>query len=123
MPPKLSKLPLVPIIKGKCSMNFLEKIFKGDPGAVFLVHCPKNCVDASGSVFGTAIYAPDSSICRAAIHAGVLQHFGGLVEVAASWGQDIFTGSVNRDIASSDFTTTTRSFVVIKPNSLAIRLA
>jgi hypothetical protein len=90
---------------------------------VYLVHCPKNCVDATGSVFGTAIYSLESSICKAAIHAGVLQHFGGLVEVAAAWGQESYEGSVNRDVESADYTTSPRSFVVIKPNSLAIRLA
>lgn len=77
---------MVPIIKGTCIMTFTEKIFKGDPGSVFLLHCPKNCLDSNGPVFGTAIYAPESTICKAAIHAGVLQHYGGLVELATAWG-------------------------------------
>jgi hypothetical protein len=37
----------------------MEKIFKGDPGSVFLVHCPKSCLEMNdqSSVYGTAIYS------------------------------------------------------------------
>ena len=45
-PPQFGKLPLVPIIKANCQMTLQQQIFKGDPGSVFLVHCPKNCIDA-----------------------------------------------------------------------------
>lgn len=43
--------------------------------------------------------------------------------MAAAWGQEGYEGTVNRDIESNDYTSSVRSFVVIKPNSLAIRLA
>lgn len=56
-----------------------EGIFRGDPGSVFLVHCPKGCDSSGGSIYGTAIYSYESSICKSGIHAGVLQHFGGLL--------------------------------------------
>ncbi|KAG8441918.1 hypothetical protein GDO86_010919 [Hymenochirus boettgeri] len=49
------------------------------------VYCPRNCAQASphyARVFGTGIYCDISSICKAAIHAGVLRNSqGGYVDV------------------------------------------
>jgi len=48
LPPKLGKLPLVPIIDLKCETNLNEEIFKGDPGSIFIGNCPANCASTSG---------------------------------------------------------------------------
>ena len=53
-------------------MTAEEGIFRGDQGSTFLVHCPKGCDSSAGNIFGTAIYSYESSICKSAIHAGVL---------------------------------------------------
>lgn len=70
-PPALGKLPLPPIFGATCQTTFEEKVFRGDEGSIFLVNCPAGCTEDKGTVWGTAIYSYDSSICRAAIHAGV----------------------------------------------------
>jgi hypothetical protein len=81
-PPSLGKLPLVPIIEiHDCASSLNNKIFRGDPGSVWVVSCPKGCVSSVGTVFGTSIYNTESSICKAAIHSGVIQDLGGLIEV------------------------------------------
>lgn len=49
-----------------------DPIFRGDPGSIYLVKCPSGCVNEAGLVWGTSIYIDESSVCRAAIHAGVL---------------------------------------------------
>ena len=80
-PPLLGKLPLIPVINAECDTKEDEKIFRGDPGSIFLVNCPEKCSSSKGTLWGTAIYTTDSAICRAAIHAGVIQDNGGLVEL------------------------------------------
>jgi hypothetical protein len=42
-PPNMGKLPLLPIIKGTCAITLMEPIFRGDPGSIFLIHCPTDC--------------------------------------------------------------------------------
>jgi len=37
-------------------------------------------------VIGTGIYSYDSSICKAAIHSGVLQNSGGIVTITITYG-------------------------------------
>lgn len=45
----------------------------GPTGKTFRVDCPKGCGKAvGGSVIGSMIYNDESSICKAAIHAGFL---------------------------------------------------
>ena len=70
-PPPLGKLPLPPIMGANCQTTLQEKVFRGDEGSIYLVNCPSGCATDKGSVWGTGIYSYDSSICRAAIHAGV----------------------------------------------------
>jgi len=45
------------------------------------VKCPEGCLHHErGSVFGTMVFAEESSICKAAIHAGFIKdHEGGEV--------------------------------------------
>uniref|UniRef100_A0A7N6BUF2 LCCL domain-containing protein n=1 Tax=Anabas testudineus TaxID=64144 RepID=A0A7N6BUF2_ANATE len=44
--------------------------------------CPAGCLDATGKVVGTVYYEMKSSICRAAVHAGVIRNdVGGYIDV------------------------------------------
>ncbi len=56
-----------------------------------------------GSVWGTDRYTADSSICRAAVHAGVLPTAGGTVEVYAFGGCAKFAGSSRNGVSSADW--------------------
>lgn len=86
--PQLGKLPLVPIIKADCQTTGQDMVFRGDPGSVFIVQCPQGCAGEQGTLWGSGIYQFDSSICRAAIHAGVNQNYGGLIQFIKSFHQD-----------------------------------
>jgi len=63
---------MAPIIQADCNTKGTESIFRGDPGSIYLVQCPSGCTNQPGTIWGTGIYLIESSICKAAIHAGVL---------------------------------------------------
>ena len=69
---------MVPIINLECQSKADTPIFRGDQGSIFLINCPAKCLNLQGIVYGTNIYSTQSSICRAAIHAGILNDEGGL---------------------------------------------
>jgi len=78
----LGKLPLPPVQEWDCATDTKLEVFTGDIGTLIVGHCPDGCIDKEGQIWGTGIYTRDSSICRAAIHAGVIDDSGGIVEVA-----------------------------------------
>ncbi|XP_036442468.1 cysteine-rich secretory protein LCCL domain-containing 2 [Colossoma macropomum] len=71
------------------------------------VYCPANCKNEPSywaPVFGTNIYADSSSICRAAIHAGVIKATGGYVDVLALDKRKSYAGSLKNGIQSESKT-------------------
>ncbi|XP_018423032.1 PREDICTED: cysteine-rich secretory protein LCCL domain-containing 1 [Nanorana parkeri] len=68
------------------------------------VYCPRNCAQASphyARVFGTRIYSDISSICKAALHAGVVRnHQGGYVDVMPIDKKRHYFGSIQNGITS-----------------------
>lgn len=71
-------------------------------GASFTVTCPANC--AMGVVWGTDTYTTDSSVCMAAIHAGVIpKDKGGAVKVTVVKGLDKYAGSDRNGVKTSDW--------------------
>lgn len=56
-----------------------------------------------GSVWGTDDYTDDSSLCRAALHAGVIPAGGGEVTVLRGAGRSLYIGSRRNGIQSSDY--------------------
>ncbi|EPR62489.1 scavenger receptor cysteine-rich domain-containing protein [Toxoplasma gondii GT1] len=74
---------------------------KMNPGDKELVICPPGCLAASeGTVYGTKVYSPISSVCRAAIHSGHLTNEGGEVELQATGQHEEFKGSDKNGIQS-----------------------
>jgi hypothetical protein len=57
----------------------------------------------SGAAWGTDVYTDDSSICRAAFHAGKIPLTGGTVTVVRGEGRALFVGSTRNGVQSSDF--------------------
>ncbi len=71
-------------------------------GASFTVNCPANC--DMGFVWGTDTYTTDSSVCMAALHAGVIaKDKGGAVKVLVVKGLDKYAGSDRNGVKSSDW--------------------
>ncbi len=63
-----------------------------------------------GSVWGTDVYTADSGMCRAAVHAGVIDGQGGVIRVRAAPGQSSYPASTRNGVASSRWTAYDRSF-------------
>jgi predicted nucleic acid-binding Zn ribbon protein len=57
----------------------------------------------SGTVWGTGVYTTDSRICRAAVHAGVIQPSGGTVNVVPAPGMPAYQGSLANGIQTSNY--------------------
>ncbi|XP_077441704.1 macrophage mannose receptor 1-like [Vanacampus margaritifer] len=66
-----------------------------------MFHCPPECANAKHKVFGTLIYDEDSSICAAAIHAGVIRNeVGGDCIVMRAPEPKVYEGSTRNGITS-----------------------
>jgi hypothetical protein len=83
----------------------------GNESTSWYMKCPA-CEDGSGRVWGTDYYTDDSTICAAAIHAGLMQKAGGTVLVTWLPGQPTYIGSTKNGIASADYGKWERSFFV-----------
>lgn len=78
------------------------------------------CADASEAdlarqVWGVGPYTGDSSVCVAAVHAGVITRDGGTVEVIAEPGRDSYEGSTSNGVTTSDWGSWGTSFTVTAP--------
>jgi hypothetical protein len=67
---------------------------------------------ASGTVWGSGVYTDDSSICRAARHAGIIPASGGAVRVDILPGQSAYTGSQANGVTTTPYGSWARSFKV-----------
>ena len=93
---------------GDSARRFMKK------GVPVLVKCPKKCNKSYGSVWGTDIYTTDSSICRVAIHAGVITKSGGFVRIKFKPGKESYEGTERNGIKTSSWGSFPKSFVVRK---------
>jgi len=80
-----------------CYTNLKDKRFEGAPGKVFRTWCPV-CGQIKRQIYGSFIYNPLSSICKAANHAGTLSQLkSGYILVEILPGKKIFNGSVGAE--------------------------
>jgi hypothetical protein len=68
--------------------------------------------EGSGSVWGSGPYTADSSLCRAARHAGVIGADGGMVSVRPAPGRDSYAGSSRNGVTTSNWGSFGASFTV-----------
>ena len=66
----------------------------------------------NGPVWGSGIYAGESSVCAAARHAGVIGEDGGAVRIVPLAGMAAYRGSHRNGITSQDKGSSQRSFRV-----------
>ncbi|KAL6085876.1 hypothetical protein STEG23_034578, partial [Scotinomys teguina] len=67
------------------------------------VYCPRNCMQANphyARVIGSRVYSDLSSICRAAVHAGVVRNHGGYVDVMPVDKRKMYIASFQNGIFS-----------------------
>lgn len=95
----------------KCETKLRDKC----KGATCNRHkCPANCLNKKAKVWGTVSYDVQSSICRAAIHAGVIDNNGGLVDVTRKDQLPFFVRSTKNGIESLSKYKPGNSFTVTK---------
>lgn len=112
--PLLGQLPLANPYFINCETTPDEYLFTGDPGSIYLAFCEDECKEDSSLVYGDGIYDETSSICRAAIHAGVLDNRGGFATVKIGYAHKELGEVVNRGIGSLKKSWTKRSFTLSK---------
>lgn len=85
--------------------------FKNDVGMTYKFECPEN--GTAGTIWGSDTYTDDSSICTAAVHAGVITlERGGTVTVEFRPGKQIYGSTTRNGITSNTYGERARSFVV-----------
>lgn len=92
--------------RGLCPDRFTGFAGETDPLECL---CPGDATVA-GDVWGTDIYTSDSKICRAAVHAGVIDRFGGPIKVVPMPGQDSYRGSSRNGIRTGEYGSWRHSF-------------
>lgn len=85
--------------------------FKNDVGMTYKFQCPPN--GKEHAVWGSDIYTADSSICTAAVHAGLFSlEDGGTVTIEYRPGRLTYGSTTRNGIKSNTFGEYSRSFVV-----------
>lgn len=76
--------------------------FRGQNGKRFALQCAKN--GEVGSVWGTGTYTDDSSICTAAVQAGIITvAAGGQVVYEIAPGADAYAGTIENGVTTNDY--------------------
>jgi len=84
----------------------------GKNGQQFMYICPPNGTPAI--VWGTDVYTHDSSICPAAVHAGLISfQGGGTVTIEIRQGQSSYTGSTRNGVTTKNYGPWHGSFVFV----------
>jgi hypothetical protein len=97
----------------------LDLNLRGLNGERFRFHCPSGKAKA-GQVVGTGPYTDGSSICAAAVHAGVIHAAsGGLVTIEVRPGEAHYQASWSHYVQSEGYDTFwSGSFLVIAPEDM-----
>ncbi|XP_077952018.1 cysteine-rich secretory protein LCCL domain-containing 1 isoform X1 [Gasterosteus aculeatus] len=82
--------------------------------------CPAGCLDAKGKVVGTVYYEMQSSVCRAGLHAGVIDNDGGWMDVTRQGRKDFFIKSNKNGVQSLGKYLSANSFTVSRVTVKAI---
>mmetsp|Transcript_57046 Transcript_57046/g.105469 ORF Transcript_57046/g.105469 Transcript_57046/m.105469 type:complete len:261 (+) Transcript_57046:89-871(+) len=82
--------------------------------------CPASCT-GEGTAFGTGVYAMDSNICLAAIHAGVITVGGGNLKATVQDGLPAYYGSLRNGVRSISHAPTSSSFLASIPTTEELR--
>uniref|UniRef100_A0A7N6FM80 LCCL domain-containing protein n=1 Tax=Anabas testudineus TaxID=64144 RepID=A0A7N6FM80_ANATE len=86
----------------------------------FQYNCPANCLNKKGKVWGTLYYDVQSSICRAAIHFGVIDNNGGTVNVIRMDKTPFFVRSTKNGIESLSKYKPGNPFMVSKVEEISV---
>ncbi|KAH7650306.1 hypothetical protein FG379_003378 [Cryptosporidium bovis] len=84
------------------TVGYRNPIFEGPINTNILVQCPPGCGEYNTKIYGSdGVYSEKSSICRAALHVGVISSTtGGMFNVALEGPKNSYEGSVKNGIES-----------------------
>ena len=86
--------------------------YNGQVGQQLSLNCLPN--GTLHPVWGTGVYTGNSSVCSAAVHAGIIRPVtGGQVNVEIAPGQTAYTGAMRNGVSSLDWESSDTSFVFI----------
>lgn len=109
-PGGMAPLPMSP---GRTPWATNATIVRGQNNRRFTFLCPPGGVP--GSVWGTGTYTDDSSVCSAAVHAGVISlATGGPVTLLVSPGLPSYTGSLSNGVTSRNYGNYAGSFTLVR---------
>ncbi len=87
--------------------------FSREAGRKFVFDCPRG--GRAERVTGTDVYGETSSVCTAAVHAGLITlENGGRVAAEVRPGQETFSGSSRNGVTSVSYGRMTNSFVFVR---------
>jgi len=109
----------LPIINIKCSTtaSYPDRFASLSTNTKHLVKCPKDCSYNTTKIFGTDIYSDNSSICKAAIHRGIINDQGGEVLFMITAGENYYKKSNGFGVNSSEYGPNIRSFTFLGKSS------
>jgi hypothetical protein len=87
-------------------------VYRGQDGARFTWDCPK--YGTVGGVYGTDVYTDDSSVCTAAVHAGLISLAGGgtvTIEIRPDAGS--YTGTTRNRVTSQSYGAWQGAYVIV----------
>ena len=91
------------VIELACKDNLVNKRIGDQIGITLKVRCPEYCDLDTSNIYGDNKYSMNSSICKAAIHSGVLNSvLGGEFKINIAGYQNDFTGSLKFNIKSKE---------------------
>ncbi len=97
------------------SLTWTSRIiqFSREAGRQFVFDCPRG--GRAERITGTDTYGETSSVCTAAVHAGLITLAnGGRVTAEVRAGRDTFSGSTRNGITSLSYGRMTNSFVFVR---------
>ncbi|MBI5330016.1 MAG: hypothetical protein HZB71_05320 [Betaproteobacteria bacterium] len=98
--------------QGGIHWSSTAKDLRGRNGQRYAYHCPPG--GSFGSIWGSDLYTDDSSVCTAAVHAGVLsQVHGGSVVIEIRPGSSAYRGSARNGVSTANYGNWGGSYVVI----------
>lgn len=94
---------------------------RGRDGERFDQECPPNPDEAGGSVWGANTYTDDSSICTAAVHAGMIDFAdGGTVTYEIAPGEDNYVAATSNGVTSTRYGPWPGSFFFPDADEIAV---
>jgi hypothetical protein len=107
LPPKTFTSPVEEIPWNETARNLIGKV-----GQDFTFICLSN--GTVGNVWGTDFYTSNSSICSAAVHAGIINaKDGGKVQIRIRSGEEFYNGTARNGITSNRYDSSKGSFTFL----------